>query len=56
MRLRSLPLAGAESSLDAVVVVSAGQEMQRERVLARPGMTQEALDRILARQVCVSHA
>ena len=42
---------GAESRLDAVVVVSAPQEVQRERVLARPGMTQDMLAHILARQI-----
>jgi dephospho-CoA kinase len=34
-----------------VVVVSAPAEMQRERVLARPGMTPERLDAILAQQL-----
>lgn len=34
-----------------VVVVSCPPEVQRERVLARPGMTQERLDAILARQM-----
>ena len=37
--------------LDAVVVVSAPPEVQRERVLARPGMTEEKFERILALQV-----
>lgn len=37
--------------LDAVAVVSAPAEMQRERVLARPGMTTEKFERILALQV-----
>lgn len=36
--------------VDYVVVVSAPPEMQRERVLARPGMTPERLDAILAQQ------
>ena len=41
---------GGERNMDAVVVVSAPPEVQRERVLARPGMTPEKLDHILARQ------
>jgi len=42
---------GADAWLDKVVVVSAPAEIQRARVLGRPGMTAEALDAILARQV-----
>jgi dephospho-CoA kinase len=34
-----------------VITVSAPAEVQRERVLARPGMTVEKLDAILARQL-----
>jgi hypothetical protein len=41
----------AQQGLDAVVVVSAPAELQRQRVMARPGMTAEKLDAILARQV-----
>lgn len=37
--------------LDAVVVVSAPAEIQRQRVLARPGMSVEKFERILALQV-----
>lgn len=37
--------------LDAVAVVSAPGSAQRERVLARPGMTAEKFDSILARQM-----
>ncbi len=40
-----------QHGLDAVVVVSAPAEMQRQRVLARPGMTDEKFERILALQV-----
>jgi len=40
-----------EHGLDAVVVVSAPPEMQRERVLARPGMTAEKFEQILKLQV-----
>ncbi|WP_186420477.1 dephospho-CoA kinase [Bosea sp. CS1GBMeth4] len=42
---------GGESRCDAVVVVTAPAEVQRERVLARPGMTDEKLAAILARQM-----
>ena len=42
---------GGEALVDAVVVVSAPAELQRARVLARPGMTEERLAVILARQV-----
>ena len=41
---------GGERRVDAVVVVSAPEAMQRERVLARDGMTPEKLAAILARQ------
>jgi dephospho-CoA kinase len=40
-----------EAQFDKVIVVSAPVEVQRERVLARPGMTPEKLDAILARQM-----
>jgi dephospho-CoA kinase len=43
--------AGIDREVDAVVVVSAPQAVQRERVLSRPGMTEEKLAQILARQV-----
>jgi dephospho-CoA kinase len=39
------------SGLDAVAVVSAPAEMQRQRVLARPGMTPEKFAQILGLQV-----
>jgi len=42
---------GSERDMDAVVVVSAPEDVQRARVLARPRMNTEALDHILARQV-----
>jgi dephospho-CoA kinase len=41
---------GGEAGLDAVLVVTAPEAVQRARVLARPGMTPAALARILARQ------
>lgn len=37
--------------VDQVVVVSAPEQQQRERVLARPGMSEEKFAAILARQV-----
>jgi dephospho-CoA kinase len=40
-----------QHGLDAVAVVSAPAEVQRERVLARPGMTVEKFERILGLQV-----
>ena len=42
---------GTHQRCDLVVVVSAPAEKQRARVLARPGMTPEKLDLILARQM-----
>jgi dephospho-CoA kinase len=42
---------GAEDEFDGVAVVSAPAEVQRARVLARPGMTEAAFARILARQM-----
>lgn len=42
---------GGHANVDVVVVASAPPEMQRERVLARPGMTPERLDAILAQQM-----
>ncbi|HLK26408.1 MAG TPA: dephospho-CoA kinase [Caulobacteraceae bacterium] len=42
---------GGEQRMDVVVVVSAPEHVQRERVLARPGMGAERLDAILARQM-----
>lgn len=42
---------GGDEAFDKVVVVSAPAEIQRARVLARPGMTLDKLEAILARQV-----
>jgi dephospho-CoA kinase len=42
---------GAPRGVDAVVVVSAPPEVQRARVLARPGMSMEKFESILARQL-----
>lgn len=42
---------GRDRDCDAVLVVSADPAVQRERVLARPGMTEEKFQAILARQI-----
>jgi len=42
---------GGENRVDAVVVVTTAPETQRERILARDGMTPEKLDAILTRQL-----
>lgn len=42
---------GGERRVDAVAVVSAPAAIQRARVLARPGMTEDKLAAILARQL-----
>ena len=42
---------GGRGRVDKVVVVTAPAEVQRQRVLARPGMTEEKFRAILARQV-----
>lgn len=41
---------GREGAVDVVVVVTADAAIQRQRVLARPGMTEEKFAAILARQ------
>jgi dephospho-CoA kinase len=41
---------GAERELDAVLVVTAPPELQRTRVLARPGMTEALFESLLAKQ------
>lgn len=43
--------AGGWREVDKIAVVSAPEAVQRERVLARPGMTAHKLERILARQL-----
>lgn len=42
---------GAEKALDGVAVVSAPVDVQRARVLARPGMTEDQFNFILSRQM-----
>lgn len=42
---------GRENTVDAVIVVTASQEIQRKRVLARPGMTNERFVNILEKQI-----
>jgi dephospho-CoA kinase len=41
----------AQSRVDKIVVVTAPSDVQRTRVLARPGMTLEKFEAILARQI-----
>lgn len=42
---------GGEKEVDAVVVVTAPESVQKSRVLARPGMTEARFQAILAKQV-----
>jgi dephospho-CoA kinase len=42
---------GGNEAFDKVIVVTAPPEIQRKRVLERPGMTEEKLDALLARQM-----
>lgn len=42
---------GGTDRVDKILVVTAPYEVQRERVLARPDMTEEKFEKILARQV-----
>jgi dephospho-CoA kinase len=43
--------AGGYERVDVIVVVSSSSDVQRARVLARPGMTAEKFDRLLKRQL-----
>lgn len=52
--LLDIPLlfeSGKENRVDKIIVVSAPSHIQRERVLAREGMSEAKLDAILARQL-----
>jgi dephospho-CoA kinase len=42
---------GYENHVDLIVVVSAGEEKQRERCLRRPGMSPEKFENVKARQI-----
>lgn len=42
---------GSEASFDMVVVVSTAPDIQRDRVLARPGMTEERFEFLLSKQM-----
>lgn len=53
MAVLEIPLlyeTGGNQLVDAVIVVSAAPEVQRERILARAGMTAEKLDALVSRQ------
>ena len=54
MVLLDIPLlfeTGADSTMDSVVCVSAPPDVQRARVMARPGMTAETFETILKQQL-----
>ena len=42
---------GAQDRLDKTIVVSAGEDQQRRRVLARPDMSEDKFKHILSRQM-----
>lgn len=42
---------GAETFMDAVIVASAGETEQKKRALTRPDMTEEKLNKLLAKQL-----
>ncbi|MBS0253173.1 MAG: dephospho-CoA kinase [Proteobacteria bacterium] len=43
--------AGRDEHVDAIIVVTASREVQRQRVLARGGMTDEKFEAVVARQL-----
>lgn len=43
---------GVDSECDYVIVVSAGEDLQRQRAMARTGMSEVKFERLLARQMC----
>jgi dephospho-CoA kinase len=52
--LMDIPLlfeTGLDANMDALVVASAPESLQRERAMARPGMTAEKFERLKARQL-----
>jgi dephospho-CoA kinase len=54
MAVLEIPLlfeTGADKLVDVTIVVSAGPELQRARLLKRPEISAEKLDRLLSRQV-----
>jgi dephospho-CoA kinase len=54
MAVLEIPLlfeTGGDARVDATIVVSAPAAVQRERILARPGMNAEKLNALLARQM-----
>lgn len=54
MAVLEIPLlfeTGGDTRVDIVIVVSASPETQRDRVLQRPGMTDEKLQQLLSRQL-----
>lgn len=58
MAVLEIPLlfeTGADELVDVIIVVSASKDVQRERVLDRPGMSEAKLESILARQMPDSH-
>jgi dephospho-CoA kinase len=54
MAVLEVPLlleAGGDAQVDATIVVSAAREVQRQRVLARPGMTEAKFEMVVARHL-----
>lgn len=54
MTVLEIPLlfeGGAAQAVDVAIIVSAGLDIQRRRVLERPGMSQSKLDLLLVRQM-----